>query len=342
MNGDEFTDRVFSPERVVQPESCPIPVLILGSGRSGTTITASLLSRLSRIHIAKETGYIGLCLPLLERIDQPEALQQLVDTVNSWLDRERWEHRASSSGYHEFCRRYGLSGGGAFLHYVWQLDSPVPWHELSHIGDNTPLYVMAIPAIQRLLPNAKFIHMIRDPRDVVCSIVKMRFGAKDLVAAAMEWHLYAGCWLMAERTLPISQRLECRYEDLCTSPESTLTRLAEFLNCTSTDAVEALRAHAAAGAAGATGFGNVAGMSHHQRLNEALNPGRIGRYRKELTERQICQLEAILQYGLTAFGYPLTSWQVSPLMQENRMAYLSAQVRDLVKRVLFRLTKKGR
>lgn len=93
----------------------------------------------------------------------------------------------------------------------------MPWHELSFIGDNTPLYVLAIPAIQDLMPNARFIHMVRDPRDVVCSVLKMRFGADDVVVAAMEWHLTLGCWLMAERIVSADRRMECRYEDLCTA-----------------------------------------------------------------------------------------------------------------------------
>ncbi|MEJ7589976.1 MAG: sulfotransferase [Planctomycetaceae bacterium] len=196
----------------------PIPVFVLGSGRSGTTITASLLNHLPGVQIAKETGYIGQNLALLQDIEHPDALARLVQEVNSWLEKERWEHSASIQGFRDFCQRYQFFGGAAFIHYIWQLDSTVPWHELSFIGDNTPLYVMAIPAIQVLLPNAQFIHMVRDPRDVVSSVLKMRFGADDVVVAAMEWHLTLGCWLMAERIVSADRRMECRYEDLCTAP----------------------------------------------------------------------------------------------------------------------------
>ena len=49
----------------------PIPVFVLGCGRSGTTVTARLLNHLPGVHIAKETGYLNQHFDLLRQIDQP-------------------------------------------------------------------------------------------------------------------------------------------------------------------------------------------------------------------------------------------------------------------------------
>jgi hypothetical protein len=65
----------------------PTPVFILGSGRSGTTITATLLSHLPRVRISKETGYISQNIPLLKDISNPESLRLLIETVNSVAQR---------------------------------------------------------------------------------------------------------------------------------------------------------------------------------------------------------------------------------------------------------------
>jgi hypothetical protein len=167
----------------------------------------------------------------------------------------------------------------AFIHYIWQLDSPRPWHELQYIGDNTPLYVMAIPVIQEFLPDAKFIHMVRDPRDVVTSTLKMRFGADDPVIAALEWHVALGCWLLAERIVPAERRMECRYEDLCTLPKETMNRLAQFVDHTEAEAMQALADHASPAAKENTGFATVAAAEHHTRLTEPVDASRIGRYK---------------------------------------------------------------
>ena len=318
----------------------PTPVFVLGSGRSGTTITASLLNHLPGVQIAKETGYIGQNLALLHDIENPDTLDRLVMNVNSWLEKERWEHTASIQGFLDFCQRYQFFGSAAFIHYVWQLDCNVPWDELSFIGDNTPLYVMAIPAIQELLPNARFIHIVRDPRDVICSVLKMRFGADDVVVAAMEWHLTLGCWLMAERIVSADRRMECRYEDLCTAPEQTMDCLAKFLNRTEADAVAALAKHSTVGSKPNTGFEKVATASHHARLTEHISPSRVGRYKSELTVAQIQAIEEIAQYGMLAYGYEPSGWHEHPLIRENRIRLLKSMIKDLANRSLKRLRGK--
>jgi len=315
----------------------PTPVFIIGSGRTGTTITASLLSHLPGVQIAKETGYIAQNLALLQDITNPESLNRLIEETNSWLKHNQWKNQASLDEFQQFCTQNDIQGASAFIHYIWQLDSPKLWHELSFIGDNTPLYVMAIPAIQKLMPNSRFIHMVRDPRDVVCSILKMRFGADDPRVAAMEWHLYLGCWLMAERVVSADRRMECRYEDLCTAPEETFAGLAKFLNHTEADAVAALAQHATDGSKPATGFEKVATVAHHTRLTEPISPSRVGRYKSELTAAQIQAIEEMAQYGMLAYGYEPSKWHVHPLIREDRISICKSMIRDVLNRCLKRL-----
>ncbi len=315
----------------------PVPVFIVGHGRSGTTITATLLNLLAGIEIVKETGYIGQMMNLLQDIQNPSSLHRLIQETNNWLKHNHWKNAATLVGFQQFCDRYGIHGGSAFIHYVWQLDSSTPWHELSCIGDNTPLYVMAIPAIQELLPDARFIHMVRDPRDVICSTLKMRFGADEIVTAALEWHLYLGCWLMAERVVPTDRRIECRYEDLCSSPAQSFARLARFLNRSEADAAEAIALHASGSAAPKNGFEKIAAVSHHTRITEPLSASRVGRYQSELSAAQIREIEEIAQYGMLAYGYQPAKWHTHPLMREDRMTILQSMVKDFAKRCFKRL-----
>jgi len=307
----------------------PIPVFVVGNARSGTTITATLLNRLERVHISKETGYIGASLPLLRRIHEDGCLQQLLKDVNSWLATEQWEQRATVDGYRRFCSQHEVNGAAAFLHYVWQLESSTPWDELEYIGDNTPLYVMSIPGILELLPDARFIHVVRDPRDVVCSIVKMRFGPEDSVVAALEWHTTIGCWLMSERLVAPSQKTECRYEDLCEAPEETLGNLAAFLRRSSDEAIAAAVAHRLDASNDRATRTKVASLPHHRRLIEPLSSRRVGRFRSELTAEQIERIEEIVQYGMLAYGYRLSEWRTSPLLKADRISMLRVLLREI-------------
>ncbi|MFM8723875.1 MAG: sulfotransferase, partial [Planctomycetaceae bacterium] len=95
----------------------PIPVFVVGCGRSGTTVTARLLNHLPGVHIAKETGYLNQHLPLLQQIKGSEVPEQLLLVVNSWLQTNDWTGRASAPGFADFCRRHNLSGAPAFIHY---------------------------------------------------------------------------------------------------------------------------------------------------------------------------------------------------------------------------------
>lgn len=317
----------------------PVPIFILGSGRSGTTVTASLMNRLPGVHIAKETGFIGQSVELLRDIANPDSRRRLIEVVNSWLDLEKWSGRASEQGFESFCDRQKLSGPSAFIHYVWQIDSPIPWEQLSFIGDNTPLYVLSIPWLLELFPDARFVHMVRDPRDVVCSVLSMRFGADDPVVAAIEWHHALGCWLMAERLISHENRIEIRYENLCLLAEPTLLKLIKWLGCdVSKSNVEELIRHD--GAAVNATFQTVAELPHHQQLQQPLNAARIGRYRSELSPADIAKIEAVMQNGMLACGYQPAAWQVNPNATEDRLAQTQAMIRNLLKRGIRRLARK--
>ena len=317
----------------------PVPVFVVGSGRSGTTIMAALLNLLPRVFIAKETGFIGTFHRELVQNKDSKNFASLIPQINSWLEVNGWQQRGTADGLRTFCDQHGLSGAQGLINYIWQLEARSPWAELSYIGDNTPLYVMAIPALLQLFPNAKFIHMVRDPRDLVASVLKMRFGAHEATTAAMEWHHQLGCWLMAERQIPADQRLECRYEDLCRTPEATFERIAVFLGANADDAREALMQHAAGGLK-ATGFAQVAQQGHHRRLSEPLNPARLGRDRSDLSAKQIRDIESVAQYGLRAYGYEFDEWLISPLMAENRLLLLRAAILDFLNRAWCRLRGK--
>ena len=315
----------------------PVPIFILGSGRSGTTVIASLVNRLPGVHIANETGFIGQSVELLREIAKPESRRRLIEVVNSWLVIEQWTGRASEKGFEDFCQQHQLSGPAAFIHYVWQIDSPVPWEQLNFIGDNTPLYVFSIPWLLELFPDARFVHVVRDPRDVVCSMMSMRFGADDPVVAAVEWNHAFGCWLMAERIIPPENRIEIRYEDLCFSAEETKGKLTAFLKTEYPLAETIPGGDVTAEIPLSDTFRRVSTLPHHQGLTAPLNASRVGRYETELSPGDLRAIEAVVQNGMMALGYRASEWQVGPWARENRAFLTRRMFIDLIKRAWRRL-----
>ncbi len=316
--------------------SIPQPVFVVGSWRSGTTITAKLLNHLPGVCIAKETGFITESLHLLQQVPAASALTPLLAQVNSWLQTNGWAGRVTIGGFRDFCNHSGLHGPRAFLYYVWTLDCTQPFRELRFVGDNTPLYVLAIPQLLEMLPDARFIHVVRDPRDVVCSTLDLRFGAHNALVAALEWNSCLGAWLMAERYLDAGVFTSFRYEDLCSAPAAVMQQLSEFLECPDGAAEAALERQMRTPAASSE-FSKVAESAHHRNLSNPLSPARVGRYLKSLSAEQIREIEVTARSGMLAYGYEPQAAGLHPLATEDRGRIMQAMIRDLCRRLLFRI-----
>lgn len=109
--------------------------------------------------------------------------------------------------------------------------------------DKTPTYAFHpdwASAADALFPNARFIHLVREPRATIQSFVRMRFhrlfGPHWLVWDANGWRYAEKCWTACH--LHICQLLDrldasrhrlVRYEDLVANPAGELQRVCEFL-----------------------------------------------------------------------------------------------------------------
>jgi len=95
-------------------------------------------------------------------------------------------------------------------------------------GDKTPRYVQRMTLIQGLLPEARFIHVIRDGRDVALSVKDLWFGPDSVEEAAQRWRKAIETARLQSRKLP--HYLEIRYEDLVSNTEPTLRRISDFID----------------------------------------------------------------------------------------------------------------
>jgi hypothetical protein len=97
-------------------------------------------------------------------------------------------------------------------------------------GDKTPDYVLEIPALFRLFPEAKFIHLLRDGRDVALSSLEACGDSGNVYTAALKWRDWVSAGLRAGAALPLGSCLEVKYESLLTDVRSTMEKVCEFLD----------------------------------------------------------------------------------------------------------------
>jgi len=99
----------------------------------------------------------------------------------------------------------------------------------SRWGDKTPLYCMDLPTIRNLLPEARFVHIIRDGRAAALSLKRMWFSPSDQIGKLASY--WRNCVLEARRGgFGSPDYLEVRYEDLILNAEGTLRRICNFID----------------------------------------------------------------------------------------------------------------
>lgn len=205
--------------------NCDSPIFIFGSGRSGTSLLSRILNSHPRIGIPFESHLYEKFLLRLRyygdlsvESNRRALLQDMVDLLYNWSPRASIDR--SLAGMKE----NSLHGAIDSLIFDWccQLGKK-RW------GEKTPNHGYYWEEILRGFPNAKFVHIIRDGRDVAISWKQARFGPKHYYVAAKRWRDYLITMAEARKSILTANFFELRYEDLIRSPETTLRALCAYL-----------------------------------------------------------------------------------------------------------------
>lgn len=94
----------------------------------------------------------------------------------------------------------------------------------THASERTPWHVYHLPLIAEVYPDARFVHIVRDGRDVARSIVAQPWGPDNVKEAAEEWRSSVAAGREAAPALG-DRLLEVRYEDVLADPASAIPRL---------------------------------------------------------------------------------------------------------------------
>jgi hypothetical protein len=96
-------------------------------------------------------------------------------------------------------------------------------------GDKDPIYTQHIEILNEIFPNAKFIHLVRDGRDVALSLITKKWGPKTFTNAIMYWERTIHMTRRLLKMVDNGQTIELMYEDLVKAPEANLRKLCKFL-----------------------------------------------------------------------------------------------------------------
>lgn len=95
-------------------------------------------------------------------------------------------------------------------------------------GDKTPPYVRSIPLLARLFPGSRFVHIIRDGRDVAMSFLSFSWGPSTIWSVASKWATDVRAGRSGGAEVGPGRYLEIRYEQLVAAPRHVLAEVCAF------------------------------------------------------------------------------------------------------------------
>jgi hypothetical protein len=272
----------------------------MGCHRSGTNLLYDML--LSSGGFAIHRGYLPVYKKLIPRYGSMKIRANREQILATWrrskgfrrvdLDAEQLSTRILND-----CRT-----GGDFIRTV--MDSLAESQHVQRWALYDPDNVMHVEQVKRDIPNAIFLHIIRDGRDIALSLKKMggftplpwdRSQTDSLVATSLYWE-----WMISQGRARGSKfpadYIEIRYEDLVTSPRETLRKLGAFIDQDlDYDRIQ----HAGLGRLSETNS-----SFREEGTKDMINP--LGRWKERLAHADVAAIEATVGECLRENGYELS------------------------------------
>jgi hypothetical protein len=196
-------------------------VFLLGSPRSGTTWVQKLLASHPKIATAQESNFF---------ITYARSL------IRNWNDDVRDRSGRGGTGLPCYLNEDQFYAVLAELFKKTVLDIGLRDACSSTLFvEKTPSHALVVDDIHRILPEARYLLLIRDPRDVVSSILAAHktwgkgWAPSNMFTALVMWYRHTVAARESLERLPDCLSLTLRYEDLLSEPEKTLASVFSFL-----------------------------------------------------------------------------------------------------------------
>jgi len=223
------------------------PIFIIGCGRTGSNLLEQILNNHSKIKLVPEMHFMTFWKKgLTDRLDKigtfkkDKNLKKAIDLMYSgkligdyWskidIDKKELYEKFSSSD-----RSYR-----ALMEIIMKEHAKI--NGKTHYGAKFPVHFSYLPTLFEWFPNAKAIHMIRDPRAIFASELKKDekpsfplkeknplYGYGILLYVLFQWK-----WAVSSHGRYKKKYLDkyriCKFEDLILEPENTIEDICNFL-----------------------------------------------------------------------------------------------------------------
>jgi hypothetical protein len=227
-----FTDAQSALPARAQRDRSTAPVFVLGCGRSGTKfLYHTLLSAGGFAVYHAESNAFNLLGLRFGNLAHRQNRRHLLDAYyNSMLfERTGLAPQDIDQRVMEDCRN-----AGDFLRIV--MEAIARKQGAQRWAECTPLHLLYLPLIKKLIPDALVIHIIRDGRDVAASLHRIGWisplrwdRARAFLAPAIFWRWIVSKGRRYGRDMN-GDYMEVHYEELVQNPRETLSKIGRFID----------------------------------------------------------------------------------------------------------------
>jgi hypothetical protein len=262
------------------------PIFIVGAPRSGTTLLRNMLNRHPAIAICRETEFHRLVFQRRRAFGGLSDVRNRQRLVKQYLLTRRIQRmQMDSRALEQALLREGTSYE-AFLASLLRFYAQA--HGKKRCGEKTPMHALFTETLCEWYPGAIIIHILRDPRDVVASLLRVPWASQNVLGNA---HLWVQCNVAARRSRHRPNYLLVRYEELVAQPELELRHICAFIDEEYSPAMLV------------PNWDPTAHQPWYRRAEEPVTTERVEKWREQLTANQVSLTEWVVGSHMQTFGY---------------------------------------
>jgi hypothetical protein len=283
-------------------------LFVVGTPRSGTTLLKRLLNAHPHIAITRETHWITRYFN--KRIGLSPEGMVTPELIPKLFEYYRFPHlKIRREVLEKLIDQNKQLSYAQFVSHIFDLYGKIKGKCV--VGDKTPSYLRHIPLLHSLWPKCKFVHIIRDGRDVCLSMLNWRLSHRvadrfstwkedPVPTLALWWKWQVGIGLEDGRSLGKDLYYEISYEKLVSNTDDECRKLCLLLGLPYNDTM--LQYHK-----GRTK--KESGLS----ANRAWLPPTSGLrdWKSQMTTDDVKRFEASVGDFLSMLGYPRSSTKIS-------------------------------
>lgn len=275
---------------------------ILARGRSGSTLLKTMLDANPNISVPDESRFVQYLYYKYGKVREfsKDKIMAFYDDITSCYETPDFDKELLKKELlkHENTAAFSTLCKTAYL----CINSVFEKSEIKIIGDKNPRYSFFAPALLKIFPEARFIHLTRDYRDSTLSFYKVKgmdFEKKNAAFLAFKWKYYNKQILKFKSKHP-ELFFTVKYEELVKFPEEKLKDICKFL---SVDFHADMLDYHSVLLQGETDLINNNFKKIHSALLQPLNDDKIGIWKNEMTVSDVKISDSIVGKYAELSGY---------------------------------------